>query len=102
MRRPAVFALVYLLVWIGSSLFAAISQNGLEQAALLPCMLASASPTRRNIFYRGRPLSLVTIEADLPPQVSMPTGVILFRWRSGIVGALRMGLEHGAYCLGCC
>src|SRR5262249_61460568 len=23
-------------------------------------------------------------------------------WRDGAVGALRMGLLHGAYCLGCC
>ena len=23
-------------------------------------------------------------------------------WRSGPAGALRMGLHHGAYCLGCC
>jgi predicted metal-binding membrane protein len=24
------------------------------------------------------------------------------RWRGGSAGAFRMGLEHGAYCLGCC
>ena len=23
-------------------------------------------------------------------------------WRPGRLGAFRMGLEHGAYCLGCC
>ena len=23
-------------------------------------------------------------------------------WRDGAMGALRMGLRHGAYCLGCC
>jgi predicted metal-binding membrane protein len=23
-------------------------------------------------------------------------------WRKGYAGAFRMGLEHGAYCLGCC
>ncbi len=23
-------------------------------------------------------------------------------WRSGVGGALHMGLVHGAYCLGCC
>jgi predicted metal-binding membrane protein len=27
---------------------------------------------------------------------------VLFRWRQGTVGALRMGIGHGAYCLGCC
>lgn len=31
-----------------------------------------------------------------------PTQFILTSWRDGYGGALRMGLEHGAYCLGCC
>ena len=24
------------------------------------------------------------------------------RWRSGSAGALRMGVEHGVFCVGCC
>jgi predicted metal-binding membrane protein len=24
------------------------------------------------------------------------------RWRDGAIGALQMGLRHGAWCLGCC
>jgi predicted metal-binding membrane protein len=31
-----------------------------------------------------------------------PMAFILTSWRSGYGGALRMGLEHGLYCLGCC
>jgi predicted metal-binding membrane protein len=31
-----------------------------------------------------------------------PLGFILGSWRDGYGGAFRMGLEHGAYCLGCC
>ncbi|HEX8035685.1 MAG TPA: DUF2182 domain-containing protein, partial [Ktedonobacterales bacterium] len=31
-----------------------------------------------------------------------PTQFILTSWRDGYGGALRMGLEHGIYCLGCC
>lgn len=31
-----------------------------------------------------------------------PLGFILGSWRSGYWGSFRMGLEHGAYCLGCC
>ena len=27
---------------------------------------------------------------------------MMHRWRSGVAGAFRMGIEHGAYCLGCC
>jgi predicted metal-binding membrane protein len=31
-----------------------------------------------------------------------PLEFLLFRWRPGLGGALRMGAHHGAYCLGCC
>jgi predicted metal-binding membrane protein len=31
-----------------------------------------------------------------------PLHFILHGWREGRVGAVRMGFEHGAYCVGCC
>lgn len=31
-----------------------------------------------------------------------PVQFVLSSWRDGYRGAFRMGLEHGAYCLGCC
>jgi predicted metal-binding membrane protein len=103
MRQPAVFALVYLLVWTGFSLFATISQNGLQQAALLPPMLASASaPLDGTLFITAGLYQWSPLKRNYLDRCRCPLEFILFRWRSGIVGALRMGLEHGTYCLGCC
>jgi predicted metal-binding membrane protein len=31
-----------------------------------------------------------------------PLSFLLGTWRDGAAGALRMGLEHGAWCIGCC
>ena len=31
-----------------------------------------------------------------------PLGFLMTNWRDGQLGALRMGIGHGAYCLGCC
>src|SRR5438874_13123366 len=31
-----------------------------------------------------------------------PLGFLMSRWRDGTGGAMRMGIEHGTYCLGCC
>ena len=31
-----------------------------------------------------------------------PLGFLMTNWRDGKWGAIRMGLVHGAYCLGCC
>src|SRR5436853_7536369 len=31
-----------------------------------------------------------------------PTGFVLRYWRSGRIGAMRMGFRHSLYCIGCC
>ena len=31
-----------------------------------------------------------------------PMAFVLMHWRSGRIGALRMGMEHGGWCVGCC
>src|SRR5258708_37523247 len=31
-----------------------------------------------------------------------PLQFLLTSWHDGYVGAFRMGIEHGAFCLGCC
>ena len=31
-----------------------------------------------------------------------PFGFLMGRWRTGLAGAFHMGLEHGAFCVGCC
>ena len=31
-----------------------------------------------------------------------PMAFVTRRWRSGNMGAFRMGAEHGVYCVGCC
>jgi predicted metal-binding membrane protein len=35
-------------------------------------------------------------------QCQSPFGFIMGHWRGGAKGALRMGVVHGLYCLGCC
>jgi predicted metal-binding membrane protein len=31
-----------------------------------------------------------------------PVAFVLNHWRAGRAGALRMGIEHGGWCVGCC
>lgn len=99
----AVFALGYLLVWTAFSLLATILQSGLQQALLLSPMLVSTSNVFGGVLlvaaglYQWAPLKRACLN-----KCRSPLDFILFRWRGGIGGALRMGVEHGAYCLGCC
>ncbi|MBA2491272.1 MAG: DUF2182 domain-containing protein [Gammaproteobacteria bacterium] len=101
--RIAAFTLGYLLVWTAFSLLATASQNALQQASLLSPMLVSTSSALGGTLliaagvYQWTPLKRVCLE-----NCRSPLDFILFRWRGGVGGALRMGAEHGAYCLGCC
>ncbi len=99
----SLFASAYLIAWAGFSLAAVALQWSLESLALLSPMLASA-----NVVFGGVVLLAAGIYQLTPLKQAClrhcrsPIQFILTRWRSGPSGALRMGIEHGAYCVGCC
>ena len=47
--------------------------------------------------YQMTPLKSVCLR-----QCQSPTSFLMHHWRPGVRGAFRMGVDHGAYCLGCC
>jgi predicted metal-binding membrane protein len=48
-------------------------------------------------LYQWTPLKRACLR-----QCQSPIGFLMGRWRKGSGGALRMGLEHGTVCVGCC
>lgn len=99
----AAFVAGYLLVWTGFSVLASLAQWGLHAAALLSPMMVSTSPWLGGVLlvaagvFQWSPLKQACLNG-----CRSPLSFIIGRWRPGRSGALRMGLEHGAYCLGCC
>ncbi|HLE27731.1 MAG TPA: DUF2182 domain-containing protein [Anaerolineales bacterium] len=93
----------YIAVWIVFSLIMTALQWGLEQAALLSPTMTSASPVLGGLtliaagVYQWLPAKNVCLGHCRSPIQFLST-----HWQPGIPGAFRMGLEHGAYCLGCC
>jgi predicted metal-binding membrane protein len=100
---PGVFALGYLLVWAGFSVFAVTAQWALESSGLLSGMMASTSVTLGGVLliaagvYQLTPLKYACLR-----HCRSPLFFISHHWKPGEWGALRMGLEHGAFCTGCC
>lgn len=98
------FVAGYLLVWGGFSLLATVLQAVFERAGLVhPMTMWSLNNTFTAILlvlaglYQWTPLKEKCLQTCRSP------GAFLARnWRRGQWGALRMGLHHGAYCLGCC
>ena len=93
----------YLLVWSAFSLVATTLQWGLDTAALLSPMIVSTSP------WLGAGLLIGAGVFQLTPwknaclvRCRNPLQFFMQHWRKGTFGALRMGLEHGAFCIGCC
>jgi predicted metal-binding membrane protein len=99
----ALFAAGYLLVWGGFCAVATALQWGLESARLLSPMLVMTNKWLGAGIMIAAGLSQFTpLKAICLRHCRTPLGFLLGSWRSGRLGALRMGLEHGAFCLGCC
>ena len=99
----AAFVAGYLAMWTLFSLGATFAQWGLEAAALLSPTMVSTSPGLGAALLAGAGLYQLTPFKDACLEhCRSPAHFISEHWRPGTNGALRMGLAHGAYCLGCC
>jgi predicted metal-binding membrane protein len=99
----ALFVAGYLFMWTLFSLGATVAQWLLERAALLSPMMVSRSPALGGALLVGAGVYQLTPFKDACLEhCRSPAHFIAEHWRPGTSGALRMGVEHGAYCLGCC
>ena len=99
-----VFALGYLVAWLGFSTLATAAQWALERAGLLHQMLMwSTSATLTGVLliaagaYQFTPFKTVCLQ-----HCRSPADYLSRHWRAGRAGAFRLGAVHGAWCLGCC
>ncbi len=99
-----IFLAGYVIVWATFSLAATSGNWGLHQASLLSSMMGESTSG-----YLGGGLLVLAgvfqwspLKYNCLKQCRTPMGFLMTSWREGPRGALRMGLEHGVYCLGCC
>lgn len=99
----AVFVGGYLLLWTAFAAVAALAQWGLHRTALLSPMMVAASPLLGGSLllaagiYQFTPLKRACLS-----RCRSPLAFLSAHWREGARGALRLGMLHGAYCIGCC
>lgn len=93
----------YFCMWVTFSLFAAMAQWGLDRAALLSPMMVSRSPALgAGLLIAAGIYQWLPIKERCLRHCRSPVHFISTHWRDGVPGAFRMGVSHGAYCLGCC
>jgi predicted metal-binding membrane protein len=96
---PLAFTAGYLVLWGGVGVLAFVAalaardvlawdEGGrwIAGVTLLAAALYELTPLKRACLRRCR----------------SPLGFLLGAWRDGLPGALRMGVAHGAWCVGCC
>lgn len=89
----AVGAVVYVLVQFGaeaSSYLASVDRAVWGPLVLGATLIAAG-------LYQFTPLKRVCLR-----HCRSPLAFVALHWRDGPLGAIRMGIWHGAYCLGCC
>lgn len=99
----AVFVTGYLVIWTVFSVAATTAQWGLDQAALLSPMLVTTSSTIGGTLLLTAGLyQLTPFKQACLAKCRGPIHFLAHHWRPGTIGALRMGITHGLFCLGCC
>jgi len=97
------FCSAYGLVWAGFALGATALQWALEQLALLsPAMRSSSTALGAGLLLVAGVYQWLPSKAACLEHCRGPLHFLLNYWRPDVLGGWRMGLAHGAYCLGCC
>ncbi|HEX9875847.1 MAG TPA: DUF2182 domain-containing protein [Gammaproteobacteria bacterium] len=99
----SIFAFGYLATWAGFSLVAVILQWGFERTGILsPMLVATNAIFGGFLLLAAGVYQLTPIKHACLRHCRSPLAFLSTHWRRGARGALRMGLLHGAFCVGCC
>ena len=94
----------YLSIWLLFSLAATALQWALERGGLVSAMTMSASSrwVAGGLLIAAGIYQLSPLKQACLSHCRAPAAFISRHWRPGRSGALRLGMRHGAYCVGCC
>jgi predicted metal-binding membrane protein len=98
-----VFVSGYIALWTLFCVVATLAQWGLDQAALLSPMMVTTSPAiGSGLLIAAGAYQITPFKRACLNHCRSPAHFLATHWRAGMTGAFRMGLEHGAFCVGCC
>ena len=97
------FTAGYLSAWALFSAGATTIQWGLQRGALLSPVTLAFGPVLGGLLLIAAGIFQWTPWKDAClAKCRNPLGFLLTHWRSGRLGALRLGGRYGLYCVGCC
>lgn len=93
-----IFLSSYLGVWLFFSIFAALAQRLVTG----PSMALHSRVPEGGLLISAGLYQLSPLKSACVRQCRSPVEFLTRHWRRGLNGAVRLGVIHGAYCLGCC
>ena len=99
-----VFAATYLTLWGVFSLAAAAIQLGLIASGVVSAANLAIGNGRLAgaVLLAAGLYQLTPLKRACLAQCRSPLSFVTRLWRPGPAGAIRLGLTHGLYCIGCC
>lgn len=94
----------YLLVWLGFSLLAAAAQWAFERVGLVSAQLMGSQSRWLSVAVLAAAglYQLSALQSVCLAHCRSPAAFLSRHWRPGATGAIRLGVLHGAFCVGCC
>jgi predicted metal-binding membrane protein len=101
--RPLIFALGYLLTWAAAGAFAfAVAYAGGRVVGDILSWDRGGRWIAATTLIVAAVYELTPLKDACLGKCRSPLGLLLGSWREGHLGALRMGVRNGAWCVGCC
>ena len=101
--RAYTFVAGYLIVWTLFAAGAVVIQRFLtSQSILSPMMELSSRHASSAVLALAGLYQITPFKRACLSVCRSPASFVATHWRDGAGGALRMGITHGLYCVGCC
>ena len=99
LRLTSLFVVPYFLIW---GVFGGLALVALAALGLMGPMVGLAALAPGAVLLAAGVYEVTRAKEVCLTHCQSPMMFVTRHWRSGRGGALRMGLNHAAYCLGCC
>jgi predicted metal-binding membrane protein len=102
-REIVALAAGYVTMWAIFSVVVTAAQLTLAALLIVSPMMTLTSPSvAAALLFLAGTYQLTPLKSMCLRKCQSPVSFLMHRWRSGVGGAFRMGIDHGTYCLGCC
>lgn len=97
------FTGTYLALWAAVGVLVLLGALGVQRLGDQTAWLADSGPRMAGrLLVAAGIYQLTPLKHACLAKCRSPLAFLMASWRDGPLGAVRMGLSHGLYCLGCC